>query len=521
MDLYNWLLALLPILVLLITIIGFRLSAPLAGTIALIVAALIGFSFFGGDGFLLLVASAKGLSLSLFVLLILWSALFMYNLMQHLGCIEVIAGSVIRISKSQLSQALLLGWSFSGFIEGIAGFGVAVAVVAPLMRTLGFSPITAAATVLVGHSWAVTFGAMGSAYYTIQLATGIPSSDIGPVMAALFTLPILATGLCVAHITGGWHSLRESASAILVVGTVMSICVLLTTLLDAAQIASIVAGLAGCVAIWILSKTSLLRGTPDRNVSSDVFVPPNRFSFHLAFLPYYILIFLTLLSQVPIIEQATNHLCWGFDFPGLRTSLGHVTPPVKDYAKVCLLGHPAPLILASTIISALVFRWTGHWKRGAALAALKFTLRQCMVASLGIVTMVMMALIMNDTGMTNVLAVGIANTTGLLFPIFSPYIGVLGCFMTGSNTNSNVMFGALQVETAKSLGISSLVIASMQSIGGSLGSSIAPAKVLIGSGAVGLGGQEGDIMRKTLGYCLTLVLLVGLMAYLITGIRLP
>lgn len=521
MTLYNWLLALLPILVLVITIIGFRLNAPLAGTIALIVAGIIGFYFFGGNSFLLLVASAKGLSLSLFVLLILWSALLMYNLMQHLGCIDVIGGLVNRTSKSQLGQALLLGWAFSGFIEGIAGFGVAVAVLAPMMLRLGFSPVTAAATVLVGHSWAVTFGAMGSAYYTIQLATGIPSSDIGPVMAALFTLPILTTGLCVAHITGGWHSLREGASAILVVGTVMSVCVLLATLLDAAQIASIVAGLAGSLAIWILSKTSLLREAPDQDASSDVFVPPNRFSFHMAFLPYYILIFLTLLSQVPIVKQATDHLCWGVDFPGLRTSLGHVTPPVKDYAKICLLGHPASLILASTIISAVVFRWTGHWKRGAALAALKSTLRQCVVPSLGIVVMMMMASIMDDTGMTSVLASSIANATGLLFTIFSPYIGVLGCFMTGSNTNSNVMFGALQVETAKSLGVSSLVIASIQSIGGSLGSSIAPAKVLIGSGGVGLGGREGDIMRKTLGYCLTLVLLVGLMAYLITGIRLP
>lgn len=506
---------------LLVTIIAFRLSAPLAGTIALIVAGASGLFFFGGNGFLLLVASAKGLSLSLFVLLILWSALFLYNLMQHLGCIDIIARSVIQISKSRLGQALLIGWAFSGFIEGIAGFGVAVAVLAPLMLALGFSPVTAAAIVLVGHSWAVTFGAMGSAYYTIQLATGIPSSDIGPVMAALFTLPIFATGLCVAHIEGGWPSLRGNISAIMAAGAIMSVCVWLTTLLDAAQIASIVAGLAGCVVIWMLSKTSLLREEPNQDLPPGTFLPPNRFSFHMAFLPYYILIFLTFLSQVPMIEQATDHLYWGFDFPGLKTSLGYVVPPVRDYAKIRLLGHPAPLILASIIVSALVFRWTGHWKRGTALDALKSTSRQCAVASLGIVAMVMMALIMNDTGMTSVLAIGIANATGPLFPIFSPYIGVLGCFMTGSNTNSNVMFGALQVETAKSLGISPLIIASIQSIGGSIGSSIAPAKVLVGAGAVGLGGREGDIMRKTLGYCLTIALLVGLVAYVSTNIRIP
>jgi lactate permease len=96
--------------------------------------------------------------------------------------------------------------------------------------------------------------------------------------------------------------------------------------------------------------------------------------------------------------------------------------------------------------------------------------------------------------------------------LFSPYIGVLGCFMTGSNTNSNVMFGALQVETALTLGISPLIIASVQSIGGSLGSAIAPAKVLIGSSLVGLVGREHEVMRKAIPYCLIIVFLVGLEA---------
>ena len=126
--------------------------------------------------------------------------------------------------------------------------------------------------------------------------------------------------------------------------------------------------------------------------------------------------------------------------------------------------------------------------------------------------MVMMALIMTNTGMTEVMANGIARVTGTVFPLFSPYIGVLGCFMTGSNTNSNVMFGALQMETALSLGISPLIIASVQSIGGSLGSAIAPAKVLIGSSLVGLAGQEHEIMRKAIPYCLIIVFLVGLEA---------
>jgi lactate permease len=120
--------------------------------------------------------------------------------------------------------------------------------------------------------------------------------------------------------------------------------------------------------------------------------------------------------------------------------------------------------------------------------------------------------------MTHVLANGIAHATGIVFPIFSPYIGVLGCFMTGSNTNSNVMFGALQTSAACSLGINAVVIASAQSIGGSLGASIAPAKVMLGSSTVGMSGREGQIMRKTLIYCLIVTFLVGLQALISVSI---
>lgn len=202
--------------------VGLKWSAPKAGSATGIVALFCGWLFFGGGGFVLAVACAKGLSLSLFVLLIIWSAVFMYNLIERLGSIGVIGKYMTRLTRPRLGQTLLLGWGFSGFVQGIAGFGVPVAVVAPLMLILGFPPIMAATSVLVGHSWAVTFGSMGSSYYTIQLVTGIPGPIIGPAMAILFALPIIATGFGVAHIEGDWPSVRKGALAILIVGILMA-----------------------------------------------------------------------------------------------------------------------------------------------------------------------------------------------------------------------------------------------------------------------------------------------------------
>ena len=130
----------------------------------------------------------------------------------------------------------------------------------------------------------------------------------------------------------------------------------------------------------------------------------------------------------------------------------------------------------------------------------------------------MMALVMANTGMTGLLGNAIATSTETAFAILSPFIGVLGTFMTGSNTNSNVMFGELQLQTANTLGIGSVTISSAQSIGGSLGSAIAPAKVLVGTTIVGVAGRESEVLRRTIPYCLGIVLLVGIEAWVLVHI---
>ena len=129
--------------------------------------------------------------------------------------------------------------------------------------------------------------------------------------------------------------------------------------------------------------------------------------------------------------------------------------------------------------------------------------------------MVMMAVLMADTGMTVLLAQGIANASGPVFPLVSPFIGLLGAFMSGSNTNSNVMFGLLQVETARALEIGPVTIASIQSIGASVGSTMAPTKVLVAAAVVGLAGQEDQIFRKVTIAVLALVALTGIEAMIL------
>jgi len=125
---------------------------------------------------------------------------------------------------------------------------------------------------------------------------------------------------------------------------------------------------------------------------------------------------------------------------------------------------------------------------------------------------------MSDSGMTNVIAQGTANVFGAFFPLVSPFIGVLGSFITGSNTNSNVMFGVLQQNTAIVLGVSPVLMAAAQSVGGSLGVAIAPSTIMTGAANVGLNGRENEIMKITMKYCLINVMLVGVFVYILSRV---
>ncbi len=510
-------LAALPLAALLGAVLALKWSAPRAGALAWLAGCAIALLFFGSDARLLAIGSAKGLSLSLFVLSIVWTSVLLYNVVDELGGIDVIGNTMTRLVSDPLAQALVVGWAFSGFMQGIAGFGVPVAVVAPLMVFMGFTPARAAAIALVGHAWSVTFGSLGSSYFTIQLVTGIEGGEIGPQMAALFAMPIIVTGFAVAHLQGGAGAMRRGAPLILVMGGSMALCMWLLALVGAPQVASLVSGLVGCGAGWLASKTPLLPKAALDEASQRV-EPRRRMSFHMAFLPYYFVLLLSIVSQIPVVKEIGAPLLWGLDYPAVETSLGYEVDAESSYAKIRLLRHPAPLILLSLALTYGVFLARGLWKRGAALSAGRKTYAQCVSTSVGIATMVMMALVMTDTGMTVFLGGAIADVTQSAFPVFSPYIGALGTFMTGSNTNSNVMFGALQQETAGALGVSAVTIASVQSIGGSLGSAIAPAKVLVGTAIVGLSGKENEVMKRTIPYCLLIVLLVGIQAWIILNL---
>ena len=522
LNVLNVVLAAVPIAILIVTMLVpvLKWSAPRAGSVSWLAAAGLALFVFGADERVLAISSSKGLSLSLFVLSIIWTSVMLYNVIEGLNGVTVIGRTITGLVRDPLAQALVVGWAFSGLIQGVAGFGLPIAVVAPFMVMIGFRPATAVAITLVGHAWAVTFGSLGSSFYTIQLVSGLDERALGVQMAAMFAVPTILTGFAVAHLQGGLASVRRGALAILVMGAAMSLGVFITAFLGAYQVASVVGALTGCVVGWWAARQPIFRlgGESDDDEPAEERTPDKAgggMGFHLAFLPYYALFGLSLLSQLPPVRDMGAGIFFGLDYPPTETALGFAVDGQDDYAKIKLLSHPATLIGASMLIAYLGYRSEKIPMRDVIRSAALKTYDQAVPNSVGMAMMVMMALIMTDTGMTALLGSAIAKGTGTLFPIFSPYIGVLGSFMTGSNTNSNAMFGALQVETAAALGIGLVTIAATQSIGGSLGSSVAMSKVMAGTAVVDLGGREREVLMKTIPYCLALVLVVGVQAWVI------
>ena len=507
----NWTLAILPVLVLLAGILWLKWEAAQVGAVSWFAALVVAFVSFGADWRLLSLANSKGMGLSLFVILIIWGAVLLYNVVEKSGAIKVIGAKMVTVTEDKLLQCLLLAWCFTSLLQGIAGFGVPVAVVAPIMVVMGFSPLTAVAACLIGHSWAISFGSMGSSYYAIQLVTKLPGEVIGPVMALTFALPIFATGFGVAHIYGGMAAVRQGAGTIFPTGAAMALTLWFMNFIGAAQLASLMAAISGCCVMLAIVLSRRQKALPA--AAGEPAAKP-KMSFHLASAPYYALILISIVLQVKFIKSALAAFAWGLDYPAVQTSLGYLVKAEKMYAKISFFSHPALILLVSSLFGYWIYTKRSGALPGLLTAAVRDTIAKCLPTSIGIATMVMMALIMNDTGMTLLLAQGVAQVFGGFFPFVSPFVGVLGSFITGSNTNSNIMFGALQFETASVLGKSGALMAAAQSVGGSLGVSMAPSTILIGATNVGMSGRENEIMSTTIKYCLLNTALVGITTYL-------
>ncbi len=501
-----WLLSSAPFVTLLFSMIVLKWPSTRAGAASWFVSAIVAYMFFGADINLIGLASCKGLLLGVYVSYIIWSGVLLYNIADDTGAIADMAAGFSAMSGDQLMRVLLIGWTFVSFLQGIAGFGVPVAVVGPMLTSLGVQPLVAASLALLGHAWAVTFGSMATSFLTLVLVTGLDAQPLAQWSAALLGVSCIATGFMVSYMYGGFKALARGFPVVSIVGLAMALSLYLLAAVQSYVIASTGAGLVGCATLALISRMPKYR--------TKAFAKRNGSSPLLAFFPYAVLILLSFIASIgPVSASLSSSITLSLPFPETETSLGWKNKAVGSYSTIYPLSHPGTLVLEAALIGYIVFRKKGKTKDGTMVRALGKTVKQCLIPTVATMTMVMTALIMNEAGMTYVLAEGVAHVAGIFYPILSVFVGMLGCFTTGSNSGSNTMFGTFQRDTARLLGVSEYVLCASQTTGGALGSMIAPAKVVVGTSVTKAAGREGEVIYRNMRYCILASLISSIVAW--------
>lgn len=499
--------ALTPILLILILMVGFKWSASRAGAAGYLWVLWTAILFFGANATLLAYAHAKALLLSIDVLMIIWAAFLLYRVTDEAGAIKAIGESLPHLTNERGMQALIIGWVFATFLQGVGGFGVPVAVTAPMMVGLGFSPLAAVISASIGHAWGVTFGSMGSSFQALIATTNLSDYSLAPFSALFLGIAGLAGGFMVAFICSGWKSIRRLWLAIIIIGTVMGATHYLTAISRLWNMASFVAGIAGLVMIFPLARLF-----PGEKTDNGIF---RWKSLLIALSGYLVLVAVILLVQVyPPMKQLLGKIILSFDFPEISTSSGLLrnTPFISSAGsgrKISLFNHTGMVLFYTSVFAYLVYRWLGCYSPDSIQRISSGTLKSVLSPSVSITSMITMAVIMEIVGMTDILARGMAGSVGALFPIISPWIGALGAFITGSNTNSNVLFAGLQMQTALLLQLNKTIILAAQTAGGALASVLAPTKIIVGASTARMAGREGEIMRSLVPYIGFLILLIS------------
>ncbi|TET53927.1 MAG: L-lactate permease [Anaerolineales bacterium] len=494
----DWLLSLLPILAVVALMLFFRWRGAAAGAAGWALAALVAALRFGAGWEVLAYAQLKGFLISLFVVYIIWGALLFYRTTDEAGVVGAVGRGVAGLTSDRGQQALLLGWVFSSFLQGVGGMGVPVAVVAPLLVELGFPALTAVVISSVGHAWAVAFGSVGTPFYALMAATGSGGDELAFWAAVLTGLACFACGAGSLWAAGRWRALRSGLAPLGVIGATMVGVQLLVVTNGLWSVGAMLAGLSGLAVGMVWARRHNRRnGQADHAPTGQP-----KMATRWALVPYALLVVIVLLAQLEPLRDMLDQVVLRVEFPELTTARGFSTA-AGEGRSLSVLSHTGALLTYVSLLTYGLMRWRGAYRPGAARRIVSGVFGRIGGSALGIVAIVGMAATMEHAGMMQVLADGIVRGAGQAFPFVAPFIGALGAFVTGSNTSANLLFAPLQQEVAVLIGVSPLLILSAQTAGAAVGSAFAPNKIIVGCSTVEA--EEAAALRKVMRYILIVV----------------
>jgi glycolate permease len=508
------LVASIPLIVILVLMGGLRKSGLIAASTAWIVAGLLAAFVWHMPATLLIGSAVFGFLYAAWpILWIVFSALWLYNLTQDTGQFDVLrCWMAEHASGDPCIQAILVAFCFGALLEGSAGFGAPVAVTACLLVAMGFEKTKAVVVALIANTAPVAFGGLGIPIVALAGVTGLNlmqlSSMVGRQVPVLsFVLPFY-----LVWVVAKGKGIRRTWPVAFIAGATFGLAQFIVSNLWGPYAADIIAACLSIIAIvaflqiWrtkdalrTFHDTDGMTGNASERVSGKQALR--------AWMPWILLsVVMVLWTYYKMLPAAQIT----FPIPMLHNGI-LITLYQKSYSALYVFQPmgAGTAVLAATILTAAFLRSGSRvfFTSGAK------TVRQLRIPSITVLFIVSLAYIYNYSGMVYTLGAACARV-GPAFPLLSSYLGWVACFLSGSDTASNLLFGNLQVAAAHQLHLSPILLAATNSTGAVTGKMISPQNIAVGVTTVGLIGQEGRILRATFWHSIILATLLSILAFL-------
>lgn len=521
--------AALPIAFFFLALIKLKLKGHIAATLTVGIALLVALFLYRMPIDRALAAVVYGFFYGLWpIAWIIIAAVFVYQISVKTGQFDIIRSSILSITPDQRLQMLIVGFCFGAFLEGAAGFGAPVAITAALLVGLGFNPLYAAGLCLIVNTAPVAFGAMGIPIIVAGQVTGLDSFEIGQMVGRQLPFLTIIVLFWIMAIMDGWRGIKETWPAVVVAGGSFALAQYLSSNFLGPELPDIISSLVSLVCLTLFLRVwqpkRLFRFDNAEGAVVDQTLVQQHYALGQIIRAWMPFIFLTatvtLWSISPfkaLFAQGGLLYDWVFSIPvpfldklvaKMPPVVANITPYVAVF-KLDWFSATGTAIMVAAIASVIYLRM----KPKDALITLAETLKALMLPIYSIGMVLAFAFISNYSGLSATLALALAHT-GSAFTFFSPFLGWLGVFLTGSDTSSNALFAALQATTAQQIGVSDVLLVAANTTGGVTGKMISPQSIAIACAAVGLVGKESDLFRFTVKHSLIFTCMVGVITTL-------
>jgi len=521
--------ALIPIIFFFLALAVFRMKGYVAGFITVVLTILVALFAYKMPFTMAMAATGYGFLYGLWpIAWIIIMSVFLYKISVKTGQFDVIRASVLSITNDHRLLVILIGFSFGAFLEGAAGFGAPVAITAALLAGLGLNPLYAAGLCLIANTAPVAFGAMGIPITVAGQVTGIDPHKIGQMAGHQLPFLSLFVPFFIVFLMDGLKGVRQTWPALLVAGSSFAITQFITATFLGPELPDITSALVSLVSLALFLKVWQPKeiyqsGQANREAAATTAASMPKLTLGKvvkAWSPFIVLTVMVVIWSQSFFKAlfapggALESLVFKFEIPGLHNLVMKAEPivnkatPYEAILKFDVLSATGTAILIACIISMFILKMSVK----DAVVTFKETLSELKMPILSIGFVLGFAFIANYSGLSSTLALALAGTGGL-FPFFSPFLGWIGVFLTGSDTSANALFSNLQAITAQQVGVSEVLLVAANTTGGVTGKMISPQSIAIACAAVGLAGKESDLFRFTVKHSLFFVIIVGIMTY--------